>query len=62
MTDRQYIKILQELLATRDLLLDAIPENKEHGKCVYCALEWIEKKKKPKKISHERIRNNERDT
>ena len=57
MTDRQYIKILQELLATRDLLLDAIPENKEHGKCVYCALEWIEKKKKPKKISHEKSKN-----
>ena len=57
MTDRQYIRIIPELLATRDLLLDAIPENKEHGKCVYCALEWIEKKKKPKKISHEKSKN-----
>ena len=32
------------LLNERQKLLDAIPESKYHGKCVECALEWIEKR------------------
>lgn len=39
------LKVTDELLNDRQLLLDAIPECEAHGKCVPHALDWIEIKK-----------------
>lgn len=39
------LKLTDELLKDRDVLLAAIPECPAHGKCVPHAIEWIEQVK-----------------
>jgi hypothetical protein len=52
---REELRIMEALLNERQKVLDAIPECKEHGKCVPHALEWIEKQKTPNPATDEAL-------